>query len=234
MTVDALVLDGIDSGHRDAGQVPSPFLFDPEALSRSCRGGADARRRWRNSVLAIARKMLVEDGYRGLTIRKLASRTNSSAQNIYNNIGSKDDVILQALLSYNDVILDREKSCNPYIKCIMARHAEVTGHPDYAKAVYEALFSNAYIASAVQADIIKRIAPFIRSELTRNNSDAVSYMRLSKLLATIARNSAREWLDENCSAQDMLENALTDGELCLLGALSKRKAGWASSIALEY
>lgn len=232
MTFNAPVHDDIDGGNdEDAGRAPSPFLIDPETLSRSSRR-IDARLRWRNSVFAVARKMLVEDGYRHFTVRRLSIQTNSSAQHIYNNIGTKDDVVLQALLSYNRVLLARfgNKSCNPYVGLIIARHKEVSDYPDYAKAVHEALFGNAALNIAVQLETIRLIAPFVRNELVRHDAQSVNYMRLSKLLATIARNAAREWLDGMCSAQEMLENSLTDGELCLLGALSGRKGGWAGSI----
>lgn len=228
MTFDALVHDDIDG---DTGPAPSPFLIDPEALSRSCRR-VDARLEWRNSVFAVARKMLVEDGYRNFTIRRLSIQTNSSAQNIYNNIGTKEVVVLQALLSYTRVLMARfeNKSCNPYVRAMIARHKEVIDYPEYARAVHEALFDNTFLNIAVKLDTIRMISPFVRTELIRHSAQSVNYMRLSKLLATVARNSAREWFDGMCSAQEMLENSLFDGELCLLGALSERKGGWAVSI----
>lgn len=174
--------------------------------------------------------MLTEDGYRNFTIRRLSIQTNSSAQNIYNNIGTKDDVVLQALLNYNHALLAGNKSHNPYVRSMIARHKEVSDHPDYARAVHEALFGNTFLYMAMQLETIRSIAPFVRTELVRNNAKSVNYMRLSKLLATIARNTAREWFDGMCSAQEMLENSLADGEICLLGALSERKGGWAWSM----
>ncbi|WP_340265627.1 hypothetical protein [Sphingobium mellinum] len=235
MTFNALVHDDINGGHdEDAEPAPSPFLIEPDTLSCSPRGEG-ARKRWRNAVFAVARKMLVEDGYRHFTVRRLSVQTKSSAQNIYNNIGTKDDIIIKSFMNYNNVLLDRfgDRSCNPYVKSIIARHKEVSDYPEYARAVHDTLFSNINIYTAIQSQTIKSIAPFVRAELFRYNAQSVNYMRLSKLLAAIARQSAREWLDGKCSAQEMLENSLADGELCLLGALSGRKGRWAQSIGSE-
>src|SRR5690242_4336872 len=124
MTVEALAQDDAVKGDEaDSAQAPSPFLIDREALSRSCRQ-LDARLKWRNSVFAVARKMLTEDGHRHFTLRRLSAQTNSSVQNIYNNIGTREDVVFQALVSYNSVLLDRfgGSSSNPYVRLINARH----------------------------------------------------------------------------------------------------------------
>src|SRR5947208_10392533 len=123
-----------ESNEGDPGRAPTPFLIDTEALSRRCRQ-VNARLEWRNSVFAAARKMLTEDGHRHFTLRRLSIQTNSSVQNIFNNIGTKHDVVLQALINYNQILLTGfgGEFCNPYARLINARHKEVVDHPEYAK-----------------------------------------------------------------------------------------------------
>lgn len=220
--LDTLVHDGaVGTG---TSRVPSPFLIDSEALSRPCRH-VDARLKWRNSVFAVARKMLTEDGHRHFTLRRLSIQTNTSVQNIYNNIGAKDDVILQAMINYNRILLDLfgNDSYNSYINLINARHKEVSEYPEYARAVHATIFDNTYINESMRTETMRLLTPFARY-LVRSGAKSIDYVRLSKLLATTARGAAREWFDGMCSADEMRNNSLADGEICVAGALFRAHA----------
>lgn len=50
----------------------------------------------RQHILALARQMLAEAGYDGLSMRELAARANVAVSTIYTAFGSKDDLIYEA------------------------------------------------------------------------------------------------------------------------------------------
>ena len=61
------------------------------------RMGTERQRRRRTTILSVARELVAERGYEGLTIRDLAQRAGVAPQTLYDNYKNKDNLLALAL-----------------------------------------------------------------------------------------------------------------------------------------
>ena len=61
------------------------------------RKGTERQRRRRTTILSVARELVAERGYEGLTIRDLAQRAGVAPQTLYDNYKNKDNLLALAL-----------------------------------------------------------------------------------------------------------------------------------------
>jgi AcrR family transcriptional regulator len=77
-------LEGVSTGPG-----PAPLVIP--------RLGTERQRRRRTTILSVARELVAERGYEGLTIRDLAQRAGVAPQTLYDNYKNKDNLLALAL-----------------------------------------------------------------------------------------------------------------------------------------
>lgn len=95
------------------GTSPADALFDPKLpVISSARRDATARRsvtrhnqrQRRSLILAAIRQLLIEEGYKGVTVRRIAELSGFVVQTIYNLVGPRDQAIVEAIVDYTSHI----------------------------------------------------------------------------------------------------------------------------------
>ena len=100
----------------------------------------------RGAILAATRELLSKVGYESTTMRGVAERAGVAKGTIYNLFGSKDELILAALIDLLDQIAERvqESAASPGLESLLtvARLTceQVESTPQYADAMARALF----------------------------------------------------------------------------------------------
>lgn len=78
-----------------------PVLQPSQQQSRPGRSIARYNQRQRRSViLAAIRRLLIEDGYKGVTLRRIAAVSGHVVQTVYNLVGPRDLAIVEAISDY--------------------------------------------------------------------------------------------------------------------------------------
>lgn len=74
-----------------------PILHFPRGAMASSRRNQRLRRA---RILATIRRLLTEDGFEALTVRRIAEASGHAVQTIYNLVGPRDQAIVQAISEY--------------------------------------------------------------------------------------------------------------------------------------
>src|SRR5215207_950390 len=70
-------------------------VLGPSARASKARSGRSQTQR-RAVILAAIRQLLVEDGYKGVTVRRIAELSQFVVQTVYNLVGPRDHAIVEA------------------------------------------------------------------------------------------------------------------------------------------
>ena len=81
---------------------PVPLEFLRAANAPSVSGLAQRQRRSR--ILAAIRELLVERGFEGVTVRRIAEASGYAVQTIYNLVGPRDQAIVEAICEYTRLV----------------------------------------------------------------------------------------------------------------------------------
>lgn len=79
-------------------------LLDPTRPVLPVAAGSGSRQnqtRRRAAILAAIRQLLVEEGYKGVTMRRIAELSGYVVQTVYNLVGPRDQAIVQAIVDYS-------------------------------------------------------------------------------------------------------------------------------------
>jgi AcrR family transcriptional regulator len=78
-----------------------PVIASIGACSRSSSvPGRQSQRIRRSVILAAIRQLLIEDGHKGVTVRRIAELSGYVVQTVYNLVGPRDHAIVEAILDY--------------------------------------------------------------------------------------------------------------------------------------
>ena len=132
-------------------RTPHPFrplnvIWDSEAhgANRPQPQWAQVRSR-KARILAAARKLLAEGGYERLTVKNLASEADLSVPTIYNLVGKRHDVLVQAMNDHTIAMCKTAKDKEKYPHFVMALadlYANLAkAYPEFIKATTIAYFS---------------------------------------------------------------------------------------------
>jgi AcrR family transcriptional regulator len=78
-----------------------PVISNPAPRSRAARSAAAQRQRQRRSIiLAAIRGLLIEEGYKGVTVRRVAALSGHVVQTVYNQVGPREHAIVEAISDY--------------------------------------------------------------------------------------------------------------------------------------
>jgi AcrR family transcriptional regulator len=87
-------------------EAPEPVLYDPALPIHHFPGQAKAAPSRRNQrlrraqILATIRRLLTEEGFEGVTVRRIAQASGHAVQTIYNLVGPRDRAIVEAISEY--------------------------------------------------------------------------------------------------------------------------------------
>jgi AcrR family transcriptional regulator len=87
-------------------EAPEPVHYDPALPIHHFPGQAKAALSRRNQrlrraqILATIRRLLAEEGFDGVTVRRIAQASGHAVQTIYNLVGPRDRAIVEAISEY--------------------------------------------------------------------------------------------------------------------------------------
>ena len=162
----------------------------------------------RGRILEAARELIAERGYQALTMRNLATRCRVSVPTLYNQFGSKDQLLAAAVQSHFSGLLgaappESRSSGHEYLIAIMRLRArEMTRLPGFHRKLLGAFMSTRDTEST-ESDI--------RSGLAGELSKALVEMREQGQLA--------DWLDEGVLAQQITGACIASAVAWAIGVL---------------
>jgi len=74
-----------------------PILHNPRGNPITTRRNQRLRRA---QILATIRRLLTEEGFEAVTVRRIAERSGHAVQTVYNLVGPRDEAIVQAISEY--------------------------------------------------------------------------------------------------------------------------------------
>jgi AcrR family transcriptional regulator len=108
--------------------------------------GANQRNR-RSTILATIRRLLIEDGYEGVTVRRIAECSGHAVQTIYNLVGPRDFAITEAVGEYSQYVLQimAGNPADPYASAAMIEQElrSIELSPEFCRAVCKIYFTEA-------------------------------------------------------------------------------------------
>ncbi len=145
MTVNAMAL-------RPAGMAPPMMVFDPTLPIPRLGGavpGGDAfgqnQRNRRSMILAAIRRLLVNEGLAGVTVRRIAECSGHAVQTIYNLVGPRDLAITEAVTEYSQYVCltANPNPADPHaaVRMIDRELRSIEVHPEFCRNVCQIYFS---------------------------------------------------------------------------------------------
>jgi AcrR family transcriptional regulator len=106
----APIASSIESRRGDGPE--ARILFDPKRPVMPAAGPPVGRKSmaWQNQrqrrslILAAIRRLLMEEGYKGVTVRRIAELSGHVVQTVYNLVGPRDHAIVEAIADYTSHI----------------------------------------------------------------------------------------------------------------------------------
>jgi len=131
-------------------------IFDPTrpvipeedpAANRTKAKARDNQRQRRSQILAAVRRLLIEEGYKGVQVRRIADLSGVVVQTIYNLVGPRDLAIIEAIADYTGHI-GRLSPFTPEDPAAMIKIIEWQGQsvmiaPEFSRQVCLLYFSDA-------------------------------------------------------------------------------------------
>jgi AcrR family transcriptional regulator len=104
MTVNAMALEA--SALAAPAVIFDPTLPIPRATGHlaSAEAFGQNQRHRRSMILASIRRLLLEEGYEGITVRRVAECSGHAVQTIYNLVGPRDLAITEAVTEYSQYV----------------------------------------------------------------------------------------------------------------------------------
>lgn len=134
------------------GMVASAVVFDPTLpiprpagqLARAEAFGQNQRNR-RSMILAAIRRLLVDEGHAGVTVRRVAERSGHAVQTIYNLVGPRDLAITEAVTEYSQYVCltANPNPADPYasVQMIDRELRSIEINPEFCRNVCQMYFS---------------------------------------------------------------------------------------------
>jgi len=166
----------------------------------------------RERILETARALIGEIGYQALTMRELAARCRVSVPTLYNQFGSKNELLATAVQSHFSGLLGSDPQATRggghmhLIAVVRLCASEMTRLPDYHRALIGA-FMGLRDTDATQATLI--------SNLTSELAVALAELRESGQL--------RDWLDIDVLAEQITQSCIASSVSWAIGVLDDER-----------
>lgn len=111
---------------------PAPFAGTPPPSRQN-------QRLRRSMILATIRRLLTEEGYDGVTVRRIAENSGHAVQTIYNLVGPRDQAIIEAIGEYTRFVgrtaMPDPEDPNAVVEIIDRWLASVSAAPEFCRQV---------------------------------------------------------------------------------------------------
>lgn len=237
------------AGSAGASNLPDPAsLFDPKRPvlplagqpSQGTRSVArQSQRHRRATILAAIRRLLIEEGYRGVTVRRVAELSGHVVQTVYNLVGPRDHALVEAISDYTQHV-GRLAPAEPTDPAAMIRMIEwqcrsVIHAPEFTRQVCLIHFTS---GRHIFRDYRERQIRNLHSLLAKQKRVGVlrrdvNCRQLAQDLMLYSSMIFIEWAD-GAFPQDELVDQLTSGYARIMaGTISPRFGGLAVLPALQ-
>lgn len=194
---------------------------------------AEQKQQRRERIFEVARRLITEKGYDGLTMRDLADASGVSVPTLYNLCGSKNDLLFQAVAEEVDTTIaainsgpgSRSRGTRRLLALLAVGHEEMSRSPAYYRAL---------LAAAVRSEDARQPLLAVGSRLADELRDALAHMQasgelepwveislLADRLRTICVWSSFEWASGSLTTDQVLSATRYDAALALLGAATE-------------
>lgn len=227
--------------HGEATQEPaSPaMLYDPKlpilGIANAGEGASRAvlrqGQKWRRAeIMATIRQLLIERGYQGVTIRRIAEMSGRAVQTIYNLLGPREDAIVQAISEYTASVA---QSFNPdpsdpeaIRKMVEAQIRSVEEAPEFCQQVCRIYFTNDRHIYYKFRDLQTRglYAMLIKQKRNRIIRPEVNCLDLAANFMACVGSHYIEWTDGNISFEELRKNVNSSCYYMFSGALMPTQA----------
>lgn len=197
-----------------------PTPASPQTASRATVDRQMAQRR--EQILEAARSVIERDGYAGLSMRSLATRSGVTVPTIYNLVGNKEAVLLAAVEEQTAVFLTSlERAPRELSAVIEATVRHLTRRPRYYRALIVALSQSGntddarrLVSRAVERQILSCLARLHE----QNSLEAwVETHTLTERLQAGLDAAALEWARGALTTAGFGAAALYSMALCMAG-----------------
>lgn len=186
------------------GGAPNPLLI------LSCTSHLQAARsrqlERRAALLAGSRRLMIEDGLSGFSLRRLSEISGTTPQTIYNNFGSRDEVILAAMMDYGSALISRcdlvdtDEFPIPMFKLWLDCAVE---YPDYLKATVQMIYARGEVFTRLHDQAATWLASRLPSISIQSASLAApDRFNLARQLSSLCTVACYEWSAGMISIED--------------------------------
>ncbi|WP_243918586.1 TetR/AcrR family transcriptional regulator [Novosphingobium beihaiensis] len=211
-----------------------PVIFDPcQPVARMAAPGGRVRtpgynqRQRRSTILATIRRLLMEDGLEGVTVRRIAEQSGHAVQTIYNLVGPRDHAIGEAINEYA-IYVNLTATPDPFDPEVPAAMldrelASIRINPEFSRNVCRIYFSDArQIFYDFREQQIKTMHRFLmqqqRSGVVRSD---ISARFLAEQLMLFLGATCVEWADRGLDFEELRERLCGGYETIMASALCR-------------
>jgi len=205
-----------------------PALYDPAVplmppgRIHSSSAGMRPDKRYRCSlILAAIRRVLMQDGYNGIAVRRVADASGYSVQTIYNLVGSQSESISEAINEYSRFVVStaapQAEDPNALIGIIDGWVQSIQEHPEFCLQSTRVFFTGARHAfhENRQQHIAMLKGLLVRQKKCGVIREDVDVLELADQLIALSSTSCLEWADQ-CLSIERLRRRLYSGFTSLL------------------
>lgn len=201
---------------------------DPCSLTSTARQGQRLRR---SVILAAIRQLLIEEGLKGVTVRRIAELSGHVVQTVYNLVGPRDHAIVEAISDYTNYVGSLAPP-NPEDPAAMIRSIEWQGRsvlraPEFTRQVCQIYFTDSrHIFWNYRECQIRNIHSLLvrqkRSEVLRRDLDCHS---LAREVILLSGSIFIDWSDGCLPDEELIPSLVSAYSHLLGGAISPRFGG---------
>lgn len=193
-----------------------------------------SQRQRRSVILAAIRQLLIEEGYKGVTVRRIAELSGHVVQTVYNLVGPRDHAIVEAIADYT-LHIGRQMQPDPADPAAMVRMIEwqcrsVAQAPEFTRQVCLIYFTDGrHIFQRYRERQIRNVHSLLakqkRAGVLRRD---VNCRTLAQDLMLYSGSVFIEWADGAFAIEDLAPRIRGGYAQILAGTISPRFGGMAA------
>jgi AcrR family transcriptional regulator len=209
---------------------PVMVAFDADGRLSSAPARQSQRLR-RSVILAAIRQLLVEEGHKGVTVRRIAEISGYVVQTVYNLVGPRDHAIVEAILDYTLYVgsFAPPSAEDPLalVRSIEWQGQSILRTPEFTRHVCQINFTDSrHIFWNYRERQIRNIHSLIvrqkRNGIMRRDLDCKNFARDVMLLSAAI---CIDWSDGYLADDELIPHLISGYSHMLAGALSPKFSG---------
>ena len=178
-------------------------------------------------TFALARLLIAQEGYESLTMNRLSVETGFSRQTIYNNVGGREEIIINAINEYNDEFVTRvlALSAGPESILFLAqRYFECSiSNRRYISEATKLLFDPSYPKSKKLHQCgSKLLYPYLRTMIGEGWIEpTTNCWMLAQHISWINSLTIHSWMMSNSDNRELRRQILFGNKIAMLGVTTR-------------